>query len=190
MQRGHLTDDRLIEVALAPSATTAEDAHCARCDACAARRAEIERLLRDVGDAASAEADAVFPADRLAAQHARILQRIEQDGRPARVIAFPAGQSSEIRPLRTRPAARWIAAAAAAGLAVGVLAGHLAHDLPTFGRPSRTPAVSTAAARPTSRQPVLRAVVLNDEQLLDEIDHAIEGPSLAVLRPLNDLTPQ
>lgn len=189
MQRGHLTDDRLIEVALGPSTTTGEDAHFARCDACAARRAEIERLLHDISAAASAEADAAFPADRLAAQHARILQRIGQDGRPARVLAFPASQSPEIRPLRTRPAARWIAAAAAAGLAVGLLAGHLAHDLPTFGRPSRAPVVSTVVTQPPG-QPVLRAASVNDEELLDEIDLALEGPSLAVLQPLNELTPQ
>lgn len=188
VHRRHLTDDRLIEVSLARAATTAEDGHFARCEACAARRAEIERLLHDVTSAAHAEADAAFPAERLAAQRARILQRIEQDGRPARVIAFP-GRLSEIRPLRTRPAARWIAAAAAAGLAVGLLAGHLAHDLPTFGRPSRAPAATAAAARPPA-EPVMRAVAVNDEELLDEIDHAIEGPTLAILRPLNELTPQ
>lgn len=188
MQRGHVTDDRLIEVSLDRATTSAEDAHFARCEACAGRRARLERLLHDVSEAATASADAAFPAERLVAQHARILQRIEQDGRPARVIAFP-GQVADVRSLRTRPAARWIAAAAAAGLAVGLLAGHLAHDLPTFGRPPRTAAVNTVAVRP-SVQPLLRAASANDEELLGEIEHALEGPALAVLRPLNELTPQ
>ena len=41
------------------------------------------------------EADAAFPAERLARQRARILQRVDQDGRPARVIAFPAGHTHD-----------------------------------------------------------------------------------------------
>jgi len=39
-------------------------------------------------------------------QQARILQRIVQDGRPARVIAFPAAPAPEVRMFRARPAVR------------------------------------------------------------------------------------
>ncbi len=187
-RRSHLSDDRLVEVCLSGTPTTAEEAHFTRCGDCEARRSQLERLLREVDDHASAASDAAFPEDRLAAQRTRILHRIEQDGRPARVITFPAAQSGE-RPLRTRPAGRWIAAAAAAGLAVGLLAGHLAHDLEA--PPARSPVMRTAATRPRS-QPTMRAVnaSLNDEQLLGEIDAALDGPRLAILRPLNDLTPR
>ena len=193
MRHGHVPDERLIEVSLDPSTATAEDAHLASCEACAERRAAIERLLQEVADAATAEADAAFPAERLAAQHARILQRIEQDGRPARVITFPAASTSDTRPLRTRPAARWIAGAAAAGLAIGLLAGHLVHDLPTIGRPSR-PALVSGAARPNTgtslTAPRVVNASLNDEAFLSEIETALDGPQLAVLQPLNDLTPR
>jgi anti-sigma factor RsiW len=185
----HLSDDRLIEVWIDRTATAAEDAHLSACDECRARRLRLELMFTEISGAAEAEADAAFPDERLAAQRTRILHRIEQDGRPARVIAFPAAGGPEVRPLRTRPAARWIAAAAAAGLAIGLLAGHLAHDLPTMGRPSRAAVIApAAAARPATPRPV--NAVLNDEEFLGEIEFAIEGPHLAVLQPLHDLTPQ
>jgi hypothetical protein len=92
--------------------------------------------------------------------------------------------------LRTRPAARWIAGAAAAGLAIGLLAGHLAHDLPTFGRPARTPVLRTATARPAAQPARTLNASLNDEEFLGEIDRALDGPQVGVLRALNDLTPR
>ena len=191
IKRGaHVSDERLVELCVDRTSTPGEDAHFVRCDACAGRRSRLELLLREMHDAATSEADAAFPEDRLATQRARILQRIEQNGRPARVIAFPAAEPSDLRPLRARPAARWIAGAAAAGLAMGLLLGHLSHDLPTFGRPSRTAIVGTAS-RPAS-QPALRVVnaSANDEEFLGEIETAVHGPRLIALRPLNDLTPQ
>jgi hypothetical protein len=186
----HVPDERLVEVCVDSTATAAEDAHFAHCDTCARRRSRLELLLREMLDAGVSEADAAFPPDRLATQHARILQRIEQHGRPARVIAFPAGDVPELRSLRARPAARWIAGAAAAGLAIGLLLGHMTHDLTMFGGQSRT-VVYRAAAQPIS-QPTLRAAKasINDEEFLGEVENALHGPRLVALRPLNDLTPQ
>jgi anti-sigma factor RsiW len=187
----HISDDRLVDVCLDRTATSAEEAHLAACDGCGARRSRLELMLREMTDAAAADTDEVFTPERLAAQQDRILHRIEQDGRPARVIAFPAALAPELRPLRNRPAARWIAGAAAAGLTIGLLAGHLAHDLPGIGRPIRIPTLRSAAPRPAAGAGVrVVAVSINDEQLLGEIEHALEGPPLAVLRPLHDLTPR
>ena len=188
----HVSDDRLVEVCLAGAVTPAEDAHLAACDQCRVRRSRLDLMLREMTDAAIADTDAVFTPARLATQQARILQRIEQDGRPGRVIAFPAAQAPELRSLRTRPAARWIAGAAAAGLAIGLLAGHLAHDLPTIGRPARTTQLARSAASRLTTQPAPTVVnaSINDEQLLGEIENALEGPQLAVLRALHDLTPR
>ena len=187
----HVPDERLVEVCVDRTATPAEDVHFTQCEACAARRSRLELLLRDMFNAAVSDADAAFSDERLAMQRARILNRIEQDGRPARIIAFPAAAAVDTRPLRARPAARWIAGAAAAGLAIGLLAGHLAHDLPTFGRPDRTTFVTTSAPQ-APPEPTLRAVnaAYNDEQFLGEIANAVHGPTLTALRPLNDLTPQ
>jgi len=190
-RQAHLSDDRLVEVCFEASITPGEEAHIAACDECRTRRARLESMLSDVSDAAAAEADEIFTAEKLATQHARILQRIEQDGRPARVINFPAASAADMRPLRARPASRWIAAAAAAGLAIGLLAGHLAHDLPTFGRPTRTP-VARSTTPAVAVQHSVRAVnaVHSDEEFLGELETALDGPQLAVLRPLNELTPR
>jgi anti-sigma factor RsiW len=183
----HLSDHRLIEVCFDAVPTVAEDLHVDTCDRCSARLSRLQHLLREVSDAASTEVDELFPPDRLATHQARILQRIEQNNRPARVIPFPAPQVSDARPMRTRPATRWIAGAAAAGLAVGMLASHLVRDLPG-GRPTRRPAIRTAV-NPTS-QPTLRAAVLSDEEFLGQVENALDGPDLAVLRPFDDLTPR
>jgi hypothetical protein len=187
----HVGDDRLIEICVAGSVTPLEQVHLEGCDACAGRRTRLERFLFEVHEGAAAEADAAFSDERLAAQRARILHRVEQDGRPARVIAFPASASADQRPLRARPAARWIAGAAAAGLTLGLLAGHLAHDLPNFRGASRSApgvaAVSDAAARPGLR---MATVSMNEDEFLGEVEDALDGPSLPVLRPLNDLTPR
>jgi hypothetical protein len=183
----HLSDDRLIEVCFDAVPTAAEDLHFDACDRCSARRSRLQHLLREVWDSASAEVDERFPSERLTTQQARILHRIEHEGRPARVIAFPTAQVSDVRPLRTRPAARWIAGAAAAGLAVGMLAGHLVHDLPGARQPRR-PAMRTAVN--SIPQPALRAVGVSDEEFLGQVEHALNGPDLAVLRPLDDLTPR
>lgn len=188
-RHSHVSDDRLVEVCLDRGATPAEDSHLTACDECSARRSRLEVMLREMSDAAAVDADAAFSADRLALQRSRIMARIEQDGRPARVISFPAYAPPEVRVPRTRPAVRWIAGAAAAGLAVGLLAGHLAHDFPGFGQPPGSPAIRSAASSPGT--PAMRpvAVAINDEEWLVEIESALDGPP-AILRALHDLTPQ
>jgi len=184
----HLSDHRLIEVSFDVVPTAAENVHFDTCDRCSARRSRLEQLLREISDGASAEADELFPPERLATHRARILQRIDQHSRPGRLIAFPAPRISGARPLRTRPAARWIAGAAAAGLAVGMLAGHLVRDLPG-SRPAPRAAAIRTPVHPTS-QPAFRAAILSDEEVLGQIESALDGPDLAVLRPLDDLTPR
>jgi hypothetical protein len=87
--RQHLSDDRLIEVCLNPEPARAEQQHLQRCERCEARRTRFAQMLADVEQVATAEADAAFTADRLGRQRSRILHRLELDGRPARVIAFP-----------------------------------------------------------------------------------------------------
>jgi anti-sigma factor RsiW len=190
----HVSDDRLVEVCLEQTPTDPEAAHLASCDRCRTRRSRLEAMFLEIRDAADAEADEIFTPERLAGQQTRILQRIEQDGRPARVIAFPAAAIPELRPLRTRPAARWIAGAAAAGLTIGLLAGHLVHDFPTLGQPPR-PALVGSSARGSSAPgpgPAMEVVnaSFNEEEFLGEIENALDGPHVPALRPLNDLTPR
>ena len=185
----HVSDDRLIEVCLNRAPDLPESEHIACCPACDARRADIARLLTDISDAAVADADAAFPAERLARQQARILQRLEHEARPGRVIAFPAARAAEGPSLRARPAMRWMAGAAAAGLVIGLVAGYATHGISGTGSPAIPRAVPSG---PLSKTPVLRAVptTLSDEEFLGRVEMAIEGSSTSALRPLDDLTPR
>ncbi|MGH9255034.1 MAG: hypothetical protein ACRD3C_10740 [Vicinamibacterales bacterium] len=185
MRKEHLSDDRLIHVCLDNAPVAAERLHLDSCPTCAERGAHLARMLTDVASVAVAEADAVFDADRLAKQRGRILQRLEQEGRPGRIITFPFSHPHGSS-LRAKPGMRWIAGAAAAGLLIGVLAGHLAHVVPGQWR------LSPAQATLQPAGATLRAVstTMSEEELLGLLEVAIEGTGGASLRPLDDLTPR
>ena len=191
MTQPHLSDDRLIEVCLLEAASIAEQEHLGACARCDARRARLRSLLDDVSGAAEAEADAAFPPDRLARQQARILSQLQHDGRPGRLIAFPAGHAHEPTVSRTRPSTRWIAAAAVAGLVIGVLAGRFGHDY-SLGRPGGARiAVTRSADAPELRTGAILEIstAVSEEEFLSQIEIAIDGPAAAALQPLDDLTP-
>src|SRR5262245_50097295 len=115
-RRSHLSDDQLLELCLELGGVSLDSKqHLHACSQCEARRVNLTRLLDEVDEAVSIDVDTVFPAERLAKQRARIMHRVQQDGRPARIIAFPTTASESATP-RRRPAMRWLAAAAAAGL--------------------------------------------------------------------------
>lgn len=186
MSQRHLTDDELIDLCFDVADASAQH-HASTCTACAARRTSLTELLDDVSAAADAEIDAAFPPDRLARQQARILHRIDQDGRPGRVIAFPAGSSTAGPSLRTRSTSRWVAAAAAAAFIVGLAAGHMVRDFPGASAPRRaalTPAVTGTTMR-SSRTPAV-----SDDEFLGEIEEAVDSNGPAALRPIDALTPR
>jgi len=194
MRADHLSDDRLIELSLleAPSAT--EQQHLSACARCDARRVRMQRLLDDVSDTATVAADAAFPPERLERQHSRILARLLREGRPARVIAFPAGQAQpEPGMSRTRPRSRWIAAAAVAGLVVGVIAGRFGHEY-SFNRPAAQVIVAHAEQPqlrgPGTAGPIQEATVsISEDEFLDQLETAVESPAAAALQPIDELTP-
>ena len=184
----HLTDHRLTDVCLDGDPTPAERDHLDRCEGCRERRAQLDAMLQEISRAAEAETDVAFPPQRLLSQHARILQRIAQDGRPARVIAFPASTAPEARPFRGRPAARWIAAAAVAGLVIGMVVGRWTHLAPssTALRASSTRGVSVRLEPVAAFVP--QVLALSEDELLGEIENAVAGP-VPVLRPIHEMTP-
>jgi hypothetical protein len=195
MEAKHLPDDRLIELCVVDTPSTDEQQHLSACARCDARRVRLQRLLEDVSETATAAADAAFPPERLARQQARILSHLQHDGRPARVIAFPAGHTKyEPSVTRTRPGSRWIAAAAVAGLVVGAIAGRFGHDY-SIGRPGGRVIVARAAEQPqlraSSSTPGLREVStsLSDDEFLNQLEIAIDAPAAAALQPIDDLTP-
>ena len=141
LRRGHLSEAALVEV----WNSGVRPVHLDRCDICAERALEISHWLEDVQALGRADADAVFSAERLTAQRGQILQRLEQLDRPAKVISFPArktrvSEAGEGR--RVSPA--WLAAAAAAGLTIGVIGVELGHSL-GFGSNPKQMAYTTAA---------------------------------------------
>ena len=179
------------------AASGAEQQHLAACARCDARRVRLQRLLESVSDTATAAADAAFPPERLARQQARILAHLAHEGRPARVIAFPAGQTQPESPVsRTRPGSRWIAAAAVAGLVVGVIAGRFGHDY-SFGRPGGSRViVAHTAERPELRTngptAAIREVTasISEDEFLNQLEIAIDAPAAAALQPIDELTPR
>lgn len=188
MNRTHLSDERLIELCLA-EAVSRDEPHLAECNRCESRRTALAAFMQDVNTALTADADRAFPPERLARQHARILQQIEQDGRPARVIAFPTAPAAPMR-MQRRPTRRWIAAAGAvaAAFVVGILAGHLTRDYPV----SATVQAPRLVVRSTEQAPPIRTVAasVSDDELLGQIEAAVGSTGPAALRALDAVTPR
>ena len=187
MNERHIPDDRLIDLCTAAPAAAGEQAHLAICLRCESRRVEIVGILTELDDAATAEASTVFPDDKLERQHARILQRVDHDGRPGRLVAFPAYQPSTTFLSPSRPRVRWAAAVAAAAFVAGVLTGQWTH---TFtNRFEMAPAFVIANE---SDQEPLRAVptTFSEEEFLGQIEVAASRNGPAALRSLDAMTPR
>jgi hypothetical protein len=185
MNDRHISDDRLIEICSLAPAVGSEKTHLVVCARCEARRLEIVGILSELDDAASSEASVAFPDERLERQHSRILQRVEHDGRPGRVVAFPAPQTPAFTP--ARPRVRWAAAVAAAAFIAGVVTGQWTH---TFAdRVDETP--TNLIAKETDQIP-LRAVptTFSEEEFLDQVEVAASRNGPAALRPLDAMTPR
>jgi hypothetical protein len=193
MNQRHLSDDRLIELstgagAAAPGSVAGGDVHLRECAGCQSRYLELASLLDEITTAATTEADAAFSDERLARQHARILQRVEQDGRPGRLIAFPAAQTHTPLLQRARPFSRWVAAAAVAGLLVGLLAGQF---LPDGGQRDQRTQPSQMVANTGNGGVALRAVstTMSEDEFLGQVELSAVGRP-ALLRPLDEMTPR
>ena len=187
MNERHLCDDRLIDLCVSGSTAAGDEAvHLAACAKCEAKRLSIVAILEELDAAAAASADAAFPPDRLERQQARILQRVDQDGRPGRLITFPATQAPATL-LRSRPRVRWAAAAAVAAFVFGLVAGHLAHVLSGGDEPQPAGIVSNNA----SPAP-LRAVstTFSEDEFLGQIELATEQSGPVALRALDAMTPR
>lgn len=198
----HLTEERLFDVYVAERTAEPVDPpaaeHLTDCDACGARYAELVSLMDTVRREGEAEADAVFTADRLRAQQQQIARRIALVGRPARVLSFPGRiVRRTITASTTRSAPRWIAAAAAAGLFVGVAVGAsyqfrwgLAPHRAGPGFPV-TGAQSPRAARltPVATRGGGQSEVAADDAFLSDLEIALDRPRTRELLAFDDFTP-
>jgi hypothetical protein len=156
---GHLSEPVLVEAVM----TGERPVHLDRCDICAERAVELGRWLDQVRETGLEAADSAFTPERLAAQQAQILRRLEQLDQPARVIAFPSQYRLQRETGGHRIAPAWLGVAAAAGVVLGALSGQLAgwvnHDAavpqsaaaaqPAPAPPAATPAIQPAPSRST-----------------------------------------
>ena len=102
--RGHLSDATLArlwtdehEIGSAPHP------HLDACAPCRARYDALARWIDGVGDTLRDEADALLKPERLGAQQAQIVRRLEAIDRPARVLAFPNAARAVISGHSHRP---------------------------------------------------------------------------------------
>jgi hypothetical protein len=187
MNDRHISDDRLIDLCMTAPAAPAEHAHLAVCLRCEGRRVEIVGILSELDEAATVDAGTAFPDAKLERQHVRILQRVDHEGGPGRLVAFPAHQPSPTFLSPTRPRVRWAAAVAAAAFVAGVLTGQWTQ---TFtNRVDQAPAF--VIANEAEPEP-LRAVptTFSEEEFLGQIEVAASRNGPAALRPLDAMTPR
>jgi hypothetical protein len=184
---GHLDDAAFAAIWTDAAVDGAQPSHphLQACPACRSRFGLFTSWLTDVRVDAAAEVDELFPAERLAAQQAQVFRRLEAAERPARVIAFP----KFTQPLTSGSShgSRWIAAAAAAGLIVGVGVGQMMDIRRSFGGP---PAASQIRVADASEVRTLSTNTGREEAFLSELDLTLSRPAVPELRALDEFTPR
>jgi hypothetical protein len=196
--RKHVDETSLMAVACAGDDRSvlsgADRDHLEACPACRGRVARAAAALAAWSDDAALAADALFSQTHLDRQRDVVLRRIALDGQPARVIAFPLRRAHA--PVVRRVARRWVAAAAAAGLCLGLLTGRAlvpmtdSLDYALNTSPQRRPALDRLPADPVVQQTAGLDAHQVDELFLHDLDMAIAAPRIAPLEVLDALTPQ
>ena len=190
----HLEDGAFADIwsASVVSGRPATDPHLDACAQCRTRYAAFTNWLDGLKEDARGEADEAFSAERLAAQQAQIMRRLEAMERPARVIAFPKFG----RPTTSTQghAQRWVAAAAAAGLVIGLAAGQFVDIRDALGR-RRGPVTQTvrATSAPTATSPTVTVTPVSVSSVSDEalfFGEPISTARVSALLPMDDITPR
>jgi len=133
--------------------------------------------------------DEALSESRLALQRARIRERLAAP--PSRVLAFPPRGAADAR--RPRPAMRWLAGSAAAGLLVGIMTGQFV--MPHLRTIDDRLAARSGRFQPqgwTERQPgyLDKTGHAQDEVFLIEMETVINDRRVDELRALDHLTPR
>jgi hypothetical protein len=189
MTRHHLTDTELLGLHFDRRGDGDAFDHVAACATCQARGKAVAELLHDVDSATVSETDALFGPEALARQQARIMGRVAQECRSARIISFPAAAQPPVRHART--GTRWVAAAVAAGVILGIVGEHVTHRItrtPYQGRSFQTPE-SQLAVQPV-RAVTVRTVSSSDDEFYGQVELAFGSAAPAALRSLDALTPR
>jgi hypothetical protein len=180
----HLNDDQLMEAYV----LAGEDAHLAVCRQCKARFDNLVRALQQVREDAIREADSIFTSEQLHEQRERIMRRLERHGHPAEVVMFPHRAATQAAVQRVLgPARRWVAGAAAAGLAAGLFLGF------ALDRRARSAAIDEVVQQSAARAAtaVWKAPVISDardDEFFIEIEDALMGSRAVELRAIDAMT--
>lgn len=195
----HVPIETLTELAWAPFAdpeaaaapTDEVLAHLRECDRCGAEFARLVDEADEVRRVAVADADAQFSDGWCDAQRIGVLDRLASLGQVGRVLAFPH-RSPAAAPSRTL-SRRWVTVAAAAGLIIGLFVGQVLQVVSFFG-PAASNVRMAAPSEPepaagTEAAPLLVPVLLSEDELLEEVDTAIQLRRATSLRAIDALTP-
>jgi hypothetical protein len=203
IDHAHLLEERLFDCYLAERTGERIDPpaaeHLADCEPCAARYRELAAFMDALKAEGEAETDAVFTADRLRSQHDRVMQRLVNLGHRARVIRFPQQVRRPVDFVRrsmttstSHGSSRWIAAAAAAGLFVGVAVGASynyggrGHQVEqALARQTAAPRLTPAATLANTPAPA----ALADDAFLSDLELALERPHTRELMAFDAFTP-
>jgi hypothetical protein len=196
----HLDDDLLIRRYLADRGLAALEAsdetplrHLAHCPACEARYHGLRAAFEETREAVIEDAAAACSPDRLEHQRERIMRRIDALHGGPRVLPFPAaGQIGHAAP-QPRVFRRWVAAAAVAGLLVGLSAGRFVFNgTPRTTSESRQQIATSSAPASVRHAPTIRALHVepaeSDDQFLSEIEMATAAPRTRELRAIYAFT--
>lgn len=201
----HIQEERLFDCYFAERSGERLDPpladHLTECQECGERYTDLTRFMDLLRAEADRESDAVFTPERLHAQQQQIARRLEHASRAARVISFPGRSVGRHISSTPRVATRWIAAAAAAGLFVGLAVGMFsgsqafrnARQMSASAR--QVPSTRQApSARPAYLAPVAArgngpAPEVSDDAFMLDLDVALERPRTRELLPFEALTP-
>jgi hypothetical protein len=189
----HVTDADLLAVwadmRLGEPPPTAPGAHVRQCAPCRARLTSLSTWLDGLRSDAHQEADAAFSRERLAAQQGQILRRLEAMERPARVLKFP--RFAKAISARDSGRQRWIAAAAAAGLVVGIGLGQTFNLLDSSSPADTQVRIVTAPIERAARGGVMLTPVAggSDENFLYPESPLSSERIPESLRSLHEITP-
>jgi hypothetical protein len=189
----HLDDGTLAEIwtEATTSGQPVSHAHLSMCAQCRSRYAAFTGWLDRVRTDATTEADEAFPPERLASQQAHIFRRLEALERPARVIAFPRFH----RPVTSGQgnAQRWVAAAAAAGLVIGLAAGQfvdIRHRFDANVAQNRQPQNTNARLNPVPDTTADNSAANGHPAVSDEtLYFGADLVPISALQPMDSITP-